>query len=156
MDNKIWGPNFWFTLHTVTLAYPDNPTYADKRRYNDFFVSVQHILPCKKCREHYRLHLDNSPISISLDNKESLVKWLFDLHNQVNISLNKPVMEYQDFKEKYRKIYNPNLIEKIENIETNDNKNAKIIIFIIIFSGIFGFVYYKYYKKRHVSKLFFQ
>lgn len=155
MDNKIWGPNFWFTLHTVTLGYPDNPTYVDKRRFNDFFVSVQYILPCPKCREHYSNHLSNFPISVSLDNKESLVKWLFNLHNQVNISLNKPIMEYSAFKEKYRKIYNPTIIEKIEDPKT-DFKNAKIIIFLIVFFGITGFVYYKYYKKRNVSKLFFQ
>ena len=37
MDNKIWGPYFWFTLHTITLAYPDNPNYITKRHYNDFF-----------------------------------------------------------------------------------------------------------------------
>ena len=113
MDNKIWGPYFWFTLHTITLGYSDNPTYQDKRRYNDFFSSVQYILPCEKCREHYRTHLNNFPISISLDNKESLVQWLFNLHNQVNISLNKDAMSYESFKEKYRKIYTPNLLEKM-------------------------------------------
>tara|TARA_B100000963_G_C22370075_1_gene555499 strand:+ start:56 stop:523 length:468 start_codon:yes stop_codon:yes gene_type:complete len=154
MDNKIWGPYFWFTLHTITLAYPDNPTYHDKRRYNDFFVSVQYILPCPKCREHYKQHLDNFPISISLDNKESLVIWLFNLHNQVNISLKKPIMEYEAFKEKYRKIYNPTIIEKIDTPE-NDFKNAKIIIFIIFITIVLGYVYYTYYKKRNVSKLFF-
>lgn len=154
MDNKIWGPYFWFTLHTITLAYPDNPTYHDKRRYNDFFVSVQYILPCPKCREHYKQHLDNFPISISLDNKESLVLWLFNLHNQVNISLKKPVMEYEAFKEKYRKIYNPTIIEKIDTPE-NEFKNAKIIIFTIFITIVLGYVYYTYYKKRNVSKLFF-
>jgi hypothetical protein len=155
MDNNIWGPHFWFTLHTITLGYPDNPSYADKRRFNDFFTSVQYILPCQKCREHYRNHLNNFPISISLDNKESIVKWLFDLHNQVNISLNKNIMEYDAFKEKYRKIYNPNLIEKIE-APMNHNKNGKIIIFIILFSSVIGCIYYSYYKKRNISKLFFQ
>jgi len=154
MDNKIWGPNFWFTLHTTTLAYPDNPTYHDKRRYNDFFVSFQYILPCQKCREHYKQHLDNFPISISLDNKESLVKWLFNLHNQVNISLKKPVMEHEAFKEKYRKIYNPTIIEKIDTPE-NEFKNAKIIIFTIFITIVLGYVYYTYYKKKNVSKLFF-
>ena len=155
MDNKIWGPYFWFTLHTITLGYSDNPTYQDKRRYNDFFSSVQYILPCEKCREHYRTHLNNFPISISLDNKESLVQWLFNLHNQVNISLNKEAMSYEAFKEKYRKIYTPNLLEKME-IPINDNKNGKIIVFIIALSIIIGFIYYTYYKKRNVSKLFFR
>ena len=113
----------------------------------NIFYPVQNV-------EHYKQHLDNFPISISLDNKESLVMWLFNLHNQVNISLKKPVMEYEAFKEKYRKIYNPTIIEKIDTPE-NEFKNAKIIIFIIFITIVLGYVYYTYYKKRNVSKLFF-
>ena len=41
MDAKIWGPYFWFTLHTITLSYPDKPTYENKRHYNDFFINLQ-------------------------------------------------------------------------------------------------------------------
>ena len=40
------GTLLWFTLHTITLSYPDNPTYENKRHYNDFFIGLQNVIPC--------------------------------------------------------------------------------------------------------------
>ena len=156
MDSKIWGSYFWFTLHTVTLAYPNNPDYINKRNYNDFFLSLQNILPCKLCQKHYREHLQQYPIASSLDNKESLVKWCFNLHNTVNKSLNKPIFTYEEFIEKYRQIYSPNIIEKI--INPNHLKKYKfykitalVILVVSIFTGI-----YIYYNKRKATIYFFK
>lgn len=156
MDNKIWGPYFWFTLHTITLGYPNNPNYINKRNYNDFFLSLQNVLPCKTCQEHYKQHLFDNPISSHLDNKDSLVKWCFDLHNKVNISLNKPVFTYEQFIDKYREIYSPTIVEKIIN-KNQISKYSKykkitlIIGIIFIFSTIFIF-----YNKRKSSIYFFK
>ena len=33
---EIWGPMFWSTLHIVSLAYPEEPTYAEKRAAKEF------------------------------------------------------------------------------------------------------------------------
>lgn len=155
MDNKIWGPYFWFTLHTVSLGYPNNPTYINKRNYNDFFLSLQNVLPCKLCQQHYREHLYQYPIASHLDNKDALVKWCFNLHNKVNISLNKPEFTYEEFIEKYRKIYSPNLIEKIVNTNHIDKyKNYKIVFLIIFIIIISGSVYFYYYKRK-APKYFF-
>ena len=148
MDNKIWGPYFWFTLHTITLAFPDNPNYITKRHYNEFFLSLQNVLPCNVCREHYRKHLQEYPISAHLDNKESIVKWCYNLHNRVNQSLGKPDFAYDEFREKYRKIFAPTILERVIN-ENNIQKYRKykcgaIIILILIILGII----YRFYKKR--------
>ena len=86
MDSQI-GVLFWFTLHTITLAYPEKPSYEDQRHFHDFFLTLQYILPCKLCRQHYQQHLREYPVSSHLDSKESLVKWCFFLHNKVNYSL---------------------------------------------------------------------
>ena len=155
MDSKIWGPYFWFTLHTVTLAYPNNPTYEDRRHYNDFFLSLQNILPCNLCKQHYKEHLREFPVSTHLDNKEDLVKWCFNLHNKVNISLNKDLFSYDDFRDKYRKIYSPTIIEKVINPENiNKYKKHKIVALLILLSISFGLIYWSY-KKRGNRKLFF-
>ena len=149
MDNKIWGPYFWFTLHTVTLGYPTYPNYVNKRNYHDFFVSLQNVLPCKKCQEHYKEHLKQNPITAHLDNKESLVKWCFNLHNKVNLSLNKPVFTYPEFIEKYREIYSPTIVEKIINKNhINNYKSYKIVTLIILVTISLSSVYYFYYKRK--------
>ena len=155
MDNKIWGPYFWFTLHTVTLAYPENPNYITRRHYNDFFLTLQNVLPCNLCREHYKKHLQEYPISAHLDSKESIVKWCFNLHNKVNQSLGKPNFGYEEFREKYRKIFAPTILERVIN-ENNIQKYRKykcgaILILIFILLGII----YKFYKKRQ-GMLFFK
>ena len=156
MDSKIWGPYFWFTLHTITLSYPDKPTYENKRQFNDFFMVLQHVIPCNVCKEHYIKHISNFPISTALDSKEHLVMWLFNLHNMVNRELKKKEITFLEFQEKYRKIYSPTIPEKIINPSIS-TKWFKIKLFIsvsFILSCIFG-IYYYYQRNRFNRRLFF-
>ena len=53
MNPSIWGPKAWFFLHSVSFNYPDNPTKNDKVEYKRFFESIQYILPCDNCKEHF-------------------------------------------------------------------------------------------------------
>ncbi len=156
MDAKIWGPYFWFTLHTITLSYPDKPSYENKRHFNDFFINLQHIIPCQKCQQHYRNHITNYPISTALDSKANLVVWLFNLHNMVNESLGKKKMEFEDFQEKYRKIYSPTIPEKIiSTAPTNNMFKVKVFCFVIFFCGAIYAIYYYYRRNRLNRRLFF-
>jgi hypothetical protein len=156
MDSKIWGPYFWFTLHTITLVFPDQPTYQDKRHYHDFFLSLQNVLPCLKCREHYKQHLQEFPVSSHLDNKESLVKWCFILHNKVNQSLGKEEFTYDEFKDKYKKIYSPTILQKVINNENiKKYKKYKIFSLLILLSVVLLFIF-RFYKKIGGKRYFFK
>ena len=33
MEPEIWGPHAWQFLHSITLSYPDNPTFEDKNNH---------------------------------------------------------------------------------------------------------------------------
>ena len=96
MEPIVWGPKLWFSLHTMTFNYPENPTEIDKRNYYDFFINLKNVIPCAKCSQHYGEHLENNPLSPNLDKKELFVKWLIDLHNDVNKSLNKRLYSYDE------------------------------------------------------------
>ena len=87
MDPEVWGPHGWQFLHSITLAYPDNPTLEDKNNHTQFFNSIQNILPCQSCRDHYSLSLQELPVEQHLENKESLFRWLVDIHNRVNVKI---------------------------------------------------------------------
>jgi len=89
---SVWGPFFWHTIHIVAIAYSKQPTYSDKKAAKEFFESLQNLLPCPVCREHLKIHLRKYPITPHLDRKEDLFKWTVMLHNEVNISINKPTM----------------------------------------------------------------
>ena len=87
---EVWGPFFWHTIHIVALGYPKDPTYSDKKAAKEFFESLQHLIPCSICKNHYVQHIQNKPITPSLDTREHLIQWTIDIHNEVNKVLNKP------------------------------------------------------------------
>lgn len=104
MEPKIWGPHAWIFLHTITLNYPENPNQIEKQNYKSFFESLSKILPCDNCREHYSENIENIPID--LQSRESLVQWLFTIHNKVNQKNNKQLVNYDDFINQYSELYN--------------------------------------------------
>ena len=105
MNPLVWGPPFWFVMHTVSLNYPVRPTYANRRTHYDFFYIIRNILPCEMCRQHYRMLLKQFPIEPFLDNRDSLISWVILIHNQVNIRLGKPTMTKEDVLQKYHHAY---------------------------------------------------
>ena len=96
----LWGPHLWRFLHYLSLSYPSNPTDEEKEIMLNFLESLQEILPCEKCRYNFNKHLDNLDMN-ALNNNENFIKWLFNVHNDVNKSNNKPIMEYDDFVKLY-------------------------------------------------------
>lgn len=104
LSPEVWGPVFWCTLHIISLAYPDEPTYAEKRSAKDFFNALAHLLPCPVCREHFREVLQGMPIENWLDNRKSLVEWVWTAHNRVNKSLGKREITLEEFYAAYKEM----------------------------------------------------
>jgi hypothetical protein len=148
MDPDIWGPHAWMFLHSVTLAYPEKPTDIDKTNFEKFFNSLQPVLPCKKCSDNYKIHIDENPILNHLDNKEKLVKWLIDIHNRVNRINGKKDYTYEEAINHYKSLYSLSkndllsdniIIDKIDN-------NYLLYIFIVLIILLVGYYLYRYYK----------
>ena len=143
MNPEVWGPPAWTFLHSVTLAYPANPTDTDKTNYENLFTSLQPILPCAKCSQNYYRHLQEDPIRNHLDNKTSLVKWLINVHNKVNSSNDKRVLSYNEVMNHYKLLYNGDLSSK--PIEKSSNMYL-IIIFFLLIIGLIYVCFRKYLK----------
>jgi hypothetical protein len=92
----VFGPPFWFVMHIVAHNFPvdHRATPATSRKYMRFYRSIGDVLPCRKCREHYRMHLKGATCrEISLENfkdRDSIIRWVHGLHNCVNRHLSKP------------------------------------------------------------------
>lgn len=124
MFPKIWGPDGWTFLHAITLQYADIPTIQDKDNMRNFFDSLGHVLPCYKCKINYGNHLVKHPLSdYVLSSKTRLVKWLIDIHNEVNIMTGKPVMSYE--------LALRTILEKYEDKKYGYNIWSLIIIVIL-------------------------
>lgn len=86
---KIWGNHAWLFLHCSSFNYPKQPTIDDKKHYHDFLISLQHVLPCKLCRNHLKEYMEKNPIDEFLNNRNLYIKYVIQLHNHVNEQYNK-------------------------------------------------------------------
>lgn len=123
MNPLVWGPSAWTFLHTITLAYPDCPNANDKNNIKGFFNSLRYVLPCHSCKNHFNKNLNKYPLTDEiLCSKEKLIKWLINIHNEINIVNGKPTWSYVDVLTHYDNLYN----------NSSNKVNTYLIIFIII------------------------
>jgi hypothetical protein len=99
----VWGPPMWHFLHTMSFNYPVHPTAADKRNYGAFITGLQHILPCKYCRDNLKTNFRNHPLrACHLANRDAFSRYVYDLHEIVNKLLGKSSgLSYCDVRERY-------------------------------------------------------
>ena len=115
---NLWGPHLWKFMHLFTLSYPNEPTEDEKDTAYNFFTAIQTVLPCEKCRYNFKNHLETLTEEV-LDSNENLVKWLFNIHNEVNKSTGKPQFSFDDFISMY--INNTNTLN-VTNIDKKEDK----------------------------------
>lgn len=102
MNPTVWGKYMWTSIHFIALGFPDNPDEKDKTNYYNFFMNLANVLPCKLCREHLSQNLTDNPLYASfLENKDTLFRWTFNLHNLVNQQLGKKQQNYDDMYNMY-------------------------------------------------------
>ena len=106
MDSKIWGPPFWFILHSISMNYPVKPSFNQKRHHYDFFFNLKYVLPCEKCRKHYSVLFQKVPITPFLDSREAIINWVIYIHNEVSKSLGKEQYSLDQVIKNYDLIYN--------------------------------------------------
>lgn len=90
MITKIWGPGLWMGAHSISFGYPMEPTDEQKHWYMNWFSGLQHVLPCRYCRDSYKHFITSEPTILNMDvmkNRETLTKWLYDVHQRVNAKL---------------------------------------------------------------------
>lgn len=139
LNSNIWGSGAWVFLHSITLTYPNNPTERDKQTYKSFFETLGYLLPCNQCANHYNDYIKSNPIDQSvLENKESITRWLYNLHNNVNHILNKKKIDFDDFVDNYYNMYSNN-----SNIDIKKNDIIYYVLILIIVIGIIGIFIYK-------------
>ena len=117
MKPEIWGSHLWFLMHIISFEYPDNPMENDKRIYYDFYNSLKDIIPCEKCKTHYREFLHIHPLLPFLDKKADLVKWVIDIHNFVNESLGKPIVSMDEVLDIYANLNPISPFATVDNIK---------------------------------------
>lgn len=139
LNPNVWGPHYWFFLHTIAYCYPETPNEFTKRKYYDLIQNMPLFIPNPEIAKRFAETLDKYPISPYLNSRESFVRWTIYVHNYVNRQLDKPEMELLDALEKYLHAYENPLLLKSENLYFSKQNILFIFIFTLGIIGLYGF-----------------
>ena len=141
LDPNIWGPHYWFFLHTLVMTYPHHPNAVTKKKYYEFIQNLPLFLPVEEISGEFSKLIDKYPVTPYLDNRDSFVRWMHFIHNKINEKLEKPQISLNDFFIKYYDEYKSH-DEKL----TEYYKLREKLIYLGVILGISGTIYYLYDK----------
>jgi hypothetical protein len=98
-QSKIWGPSAWLFLHTITLNFI--PNKHSEKGYINFFKNLKYVLPCITCRSNYADIIRSGDLKLTariLTSRDTLVEWLFKVHNLINTRTGKTLTYSNDSK----------------------------------------------------------
>ena len=125
MKPELWGNQFWFTIHTIALNYPTEPSESEQKSVEQFLLSLKDLLPCEKCKKHYQKNLNLTELHQAVTNQTQLFAYTVELHNKVNRMNGKKELSVEEAKDHLRKQYSA-------NDSTNSNSFGMIVMMIIV------------------------
>lgn len=161
-----FGRNIWDTMILVALGYPDNASNEDMNRYRLYYYFQGNVLPCPKCAFNFNLHLLKYPLDNNVfESRQSLLKWIKDLKNEVNKNIGKDEITDEAFSDYINNMYGSEIVprqnrysidpqsltesyrdpykKRITEPFTNTEENSWIIAIIIVIIIIIIYVLYK-------------
>lgn len=141
LDSKIWGPHYWFFLHTAAMSYPVTPNDTVKKKFYEFIQNFPLFIPDPKISASFTTILDTYPVSPYLDSKDSFVRWTHFIHNKINKKLEKDVISLEKFYINYYKQYETTSEKQIQYI-----KMKKHLTYAVIVASLLVLIYFVYKK----------
>jgi hypothetical protein len=141
LDPTIWGPHYWFFLHTVAMTYPHHPNAITKKKYYEFVQNIPLFIPVEQMSSDFEKLIDKYPITPYLDNRDSFVRWMHFIHNKINEKLEKPQIMLNDFFVEYYNQYKSQNEKLAEYYKLREK-----VIYSGILVSILGSIYYLYDK----------
>jgi hypothetical protein len=141
LDPKIWGPHYWFFIHTVAMTYPIRPNAVTKKKYYEFIQNLPLFIPVESLSGEFSKLIDKYPVTPYLDNRESLIRWTHFIHNKINQKLEKPQISLSEFYIKYYEEYKSQNVKMVEYYKMREKA-----IYCGIIVTIAGGIYYLYDK----------
>ena len=133
LDPNVWGPHFWFFLHTLAISYPHHPNAITKKKYYELIQNLPLFIPVESNGNDFIKLLDEYPVTAYLDSRETLIKWMHFIHNKINEKLEKPKISINEFYLRYYEEYKPKDIKMKEYYRLKEK-----IIYILIVMGATG------------------
>tara|TARA_B100000424_G_C22689156_1_gene376806 strand:- start:60 stop:491 length:432 start_codon:yes stop_codon:yes gene_type:complete len=129
MNPEIWGPHYWFVIHTIAFNYPNKPNVIEKKSHYKFIQDLPLFIPDKKSSRNFTEILKIYPVLPYLDNRKDFLKWTHFVHNRVNESLGKDQISLKDFYIGYFNNYKTSTEKSKDNLR---DRKIKLYIFTVI------------------------
>ena len=133
LNPEVWGPFYWFVLHTIALTYPANPNEVIKKKYYDFIQNLPLFIPVSTIGNQFSVLLDKYPVTPYLDSQQSFVKWMHFIHNKINVQLDKPELSMEDAMVSYYEHYKPKAVKAKEQRRRREKYVFAGLILVILF-----------------------
>jgi hypothetical protein len=130
---EVWGPHYWFVIHTVAHSYPDHPTATTKRKYYDFIQNIPLFIPNENMGNKFSQILDNYPVTPYLDSRDSFIRWTNFIHNKMNLYLGKEELSLVESIQNYWSFYKPKPVFLYETFKVRRQAFHLFFIFLLFF-----------------------
>lgn len=89
---SVWGPHYWFVIHTYADSYPESPSQLDIEVATSFIKNIPFILPCSECSKHAHDYIKRyyKHLNVITSSNKHLVHFFKSFHDDVNERLGKP------------------------------------------------------------------
>lgn len=115
----VWGPHYWFVLHSIARTYPEHPNEVVRRKYYDFIQNLPLFLPDEEIGTKFSHLLDTFPVSPYLRSRDSFMRWMYFIHNKINRSLEKDEPTFEEAMRTYDDLFRPPVVVTIEKFRFN-------------------------------------
>ena len=138
---SVWGPHYWFFLHTIAHSYPEHPNAVTKRKYYDLIQNMPIFIPEPEMGNKFSVLLDKYPVTPYLDKRDSFIRWMHFIHNKYNELLGKDEIALYEGIDLYLNEYHP------KPIVLTNTLRIKSYIIHLVFILICLFLIYLYMDK---------
>ena len=95
MSKKEWGQATWYLFHTLAEKIDEDYYIKNKAEFFKIVALICSNLPCPECAKHSAEILRRLNIE-SIKTRDELIKFFFDFHNHVNITVKKASYKKDD------------------------------------------------------------
>jgi hypothetical protein len=137
---EVWGPHYWFFLHTLAFSYPSSPNAVTKRKYYDLIQNFPLFLPVPEIGNYFSQLLDKHPVSPYLDSRESFIRWTHFIHNKLNAHLGKEEISLYESIDRYYMNYKTAPIKISDKINMKKHYIFSALIMVLV---LLIYIFYK-------------
>ena len=126
MDKATWGNATWYLFHT--LAYKLKPEHE-----SEAIILIDHIrticghLPCPSCAGHASSTLAAANTHLIKD-RETLIRFLFEFHNKVNIRTRKAEFTMQEHDALYSRARTALIVGNFLTVMSGNANNSRLMM----------------------------